>query len=100
MNHSSKLLTDLFSQHPFIQPRRSCPGVPLPTVGWAITHQPLIKKMPVDLPTVDLPTGPPEGGRFSTEVPSHQMSLVCVRLIKKLSSSDDDHNYPDMEGMF
>lgn len=42
-----------------IQPRTTCLGMAPPTVGWALPHQPLIKKK--NVPT-DLPMGQYDGG--------------------------------------
>ncbi|EGV92411.1 hypothetical protein I79_005013 [Cricetulus griseus] len=34
-----------------VEPRTSYPEIALPTVGWALPHQPLIRKCQIDLAT-------------------------------------------------
>lgn len=48
------------------------PGVPPPTVSWAPSYPSLTKEI-----YPDLPTGQSDGGFFSVEVPSPQMTLAC-----------------------
>jgi len=52
-----------------IYPRPTCPGMAQATVGWALSHQPSVKKMPTYTPTGQsdrgsphLPTGQSDGG--------------------------------------
>ena len=58
----------------FIHPKVACPG--LPTMGWTLSHQTLVKNMP---PT-NLTTGQCDGGVFPVEDPSSQMILACIKL--------------------
>lgn len=51
-----------------------------PTLGWALPHQSLI---------TGLPAGQCEGSIFSTEVPSSQMTIACVKLTKNLNQHTD-----------
>lgn len=52
-----------------MQSRTTCPGLALPTVGWALLHQLAVKK---------IPTGQSDGSNSSTEAPSSQVFLVRV----------------------
>lgn len=44
-NDSDLILVASCSACLLIQPRITSPGIAMPTVGWALSHQPLIKKM-------------------------------------------------------
>jgi hypothetical protein len=55
--------------------RTTCPAVALATVGRALLHPSLIKKMPYTF--VYSQSG---GSVFSVKVPSSQMTLVCIKL--------------------
>lgn len=48
----------------------------LPTVGWALLHQLVVKTMPPP----DMPTGKSDLGNSSFEIPSSQVTLGCVKL--------------------
>jgi hypothetical protein len=69
------LLTGLFpmacSAFFLIEPRTTSSGIALLTMGWALPHPSLIKKMS---------TARSYGGIFSIELPSFHMVLACVRL--------------------
>jgi hypothetical protein len=55
-----------------IAPRTTSPGVPLPTVSWALLYHSSINEMHHRLA---------HRGIFSIKIPSSQMTLACVRLI-------------------
>lgn len=55
-------------------PKTTCPGVMLPTVGWALSnHQ--SRKWSTELPTVQS-----DGNIFPTEILLSQMTLACVEM--------------------
>lgn len=56
---------------------------PWPTVGWAQSYEPLIKKIPTGLPPVQF-----GGGIFSIESSSSQMTAGYVRLSNKLITAN------------
>lgn len=58
-----------------VEPRTMSPRVSAPTVGWALPHQSLIKKMPYRLAY-----SPVIRGVFSIEALSSPMTLTCVKL--------------------
>jgi hypothetical protein len=66
-----------------IQLRTTFPGVASPAMicppPHTHTHQSLINK----IAPIDVSTGQPDGGIFSAEVPSSQITLVCVKLTKE-----------------
>lgn len=58
-------------------PRRCSPEVAQRTVTWVLPHKSTIKKAPQDLPI-----GQADGGIFSVEISSSQMSPTCATLTK------------------
>ena len=64
------LLPLAFSASSLPQPKRTCPGVILPTVGWALPHHTTVKKMT---------TGLSDGDNSSIEVSGSHVTIVCVK---------------------
>lgn len=63
-----------FAQLYCLKPTRTtCPGVVPPPMGWALSHQSLIKKCSISLPTDQF-----GGGIFSVEFSSSQATVACV----------------------
>lgn len=60
-------------------PRRCSPEVARRTVTWVLPHKSAIKNAPQDLPI-----GQADGGIFSVEISSSQMSPTCATLTKKI----------------
>ena len=59
-------LLGLFLMDPSYRTQTTSSGLALPTMGWALSYQSLINKMPAAF--------------FLTEVPSSKMTLACVKL--------------------
>lgn len=59
------------------QPRAYCPGMTPPTIGWVLSHQALIKKLPLCLPTCQS-----YAEIFSSLVPSAQICLALCQVDK------------------
>ena len=77
--HRGVLFTGLFlmasSDCLIIVARTTSPGVAPLTMGWALSNQSLIKKIPYKLCRAQC-----QGGIFSTEAPSSLISIACVKL--------------------
>lgn len=59
----------------FIQPRNTCPDLSPPTVFRLLPRQSSVRRTPLDLPT-----SLSDGGIFSAEDPSSQMTVACIKL--------------------
>lgn len=63
--------------------RTTCPGVALPTKGWALPYRSLIRKIPTGLPI-----GQSIGGLFSIKSPyPHPLWICCVKMTKQTRTS-------------
>lgn len=83
------MLSLLFSTTPNHHPRGDTTHS-----GLGLPHQPLIKKLPCrhDHKQSDGSNSQSDSGNSSAEVPSFQVTLVCVKLIKKINQ----YSYPTL----
>lgn len=68
----------------FKQSRTICSKAISTTVGWLLSHESLIKKMPTDMSI-----GKSEGGSSSVEIPSSLLTLACVQKTKYFCQHKD-----------